>query len=205
MSPTIQPPGRRRSLRRGWSDAAWCLAYFLSWPAVLWAPGALSRHLGAPLTAAIYLLLLLAVALILKRHIHRRGQTVPEALAAAMTQRRHKVAMRRRARQDAEALPWLKDIRLRPVDQPGVLIRPAPDAPPHFACGYDVMLDSAGDQKIQVIQRIRKLTQLPLKEAKDLVDGAPVAVLRVPHLQMALAAKSVLEADGASVSITGLG
>jgi Ribosomal protein L7/L12 C-terminal domain len=201
MPLATDPPDGRPSARAGWSDAAGCLAYLLIWPAVLWAPGALSRHFGALFTAALYLLLLLVAALVRMRQIHRRGQTVPEAFAAARSERQRRAVMRRRARQDAAALPWLNDPRLRPADQPGVLISPAPDAPLHFARGYDVVLDSAGGRKIQVIQRIRKLTQLPLKEAKDLVDGAPVPVLRVPDMQMAIAAMSVLEAVGASVSI----
>lgn len=114
MSPPAQPASGRRSGRPGWSDAAGCLAYHLSWPAVLWAPGELGRHLGAFVTTVLYLMLLLVVALIRMRQIHRRGQTVPEALAAARSERQHRAAMRRRAREDAAALPWLKDTQLIP-------------------------------------------------------------------------------------------
>jgi large subunit ribosomal protein L7/L12 len=66
---------------------------------------------------------------------------------------------------------------------------------------FDVVLTAAGDKKIQVIKEVRALTNLGLKEAKDLVDGAPKAVLeRVPKEQ-ADAAKEKLEAAGASVDV----
>ncbi|MFN2544897.1 MAG: 50S ribosomal protein L7/L12 [Actinomycetota bacterium] len=66
---------------------------------------------------------------------------------------------------------------------------------------FDVILTGAGDKKIQVIKEVRALTNLGLKEAKDLVDNAPKPVLeRVPKDQ-ADAAKEKLEAAGASVDI----
>ena len=66
---------------------------------------------------------------------------------------------------------------------------------------FDVVLASAGDKKIQVIKEVRALTNLGLKEAKDLVDTAPKPVLeRVPKEQ-ADAAKDKLEAAGASVEV----
>ena len=66
---------------------------------------------------------------------------------------------------------------------------------------FDVVLQSAGDKKIQVIKEVRTLTSLGLKEAKDLVDGAPGAVLeRVPREQ-ADKAKEQLEAAGATVEV----
>ena len=66
---------------------------------------------------------------------------------------------------------------------------------------FDVVLAGAGDKKIQVIKEVRALTNLGLKEAKDLVDNAPKPVLeRVPKDQ-ADAAKEKLEAAGASVDI----
>jgi len=66
---------------------------------------------------------------------------------------------------------------------------------------FDVILGAAGDKKIQVIKEVRALTSLGLKEAKDLVDGAPKAVLeRVPKEQ-AEAAKEKLEAAGATVTV----
>ena len=66
---------------------------------------------------------------------------------------------------------------------------------------FDVVLTGAGDKKIQVIKEVRSLTSLGLKEAKDLVDGAPNTVLeRVPKEQ-AEAAKAKLEEAGASVEV----
>jgi large subunit ribosomal protein L7/L12 len=66
---------------------------------------------------------------------------------------------------------------------------------------FDVILQSAGDKKIQVIKEVRALTNLGLKEAKDLVDGAPKPVLeRVPKEQ-AEAAKEKLEAAGGAVEV----
>ena len=66
---------------------------------------------------------------------------------------------------------------------------------------FDVVLQATGDKKIQVIKEVRALTNLGLKEAKDLVDGAPKPVLeRVPKDQ-ADAAKEKLEAAGASVDV----
>jgi large subunit ribosomal protein L7/L12 len=66
---------------------------------------------------------------------------------------------------------------------------------------FDVVLIAAGDKKIQVIKEVRSLTSLGLKEAKDLVDGAPKPVLeRVPKEQ-ADKAKAQLEGAGASVEL----
>ena len=66
---------------------------------------------------------------------------------------------------------------------------------------FDVILATAGDKKIQVIKEVRALTNLGLKEAKDLVDSAPKPVLeRVPKEQ-ADQAKEKLEAAGASVEV----
>ena len=66
---------------------------------------------------------------------------------------------------------------------------------------FDVVLTGAGDKKIQVIKEVRALTSLGLKEAKDLVDGAPKPVLeRVPKEQ-ADAAKEKLEAAGGTVEV----
>jgi large subunit ribosomal protein L7/L12 len=66
---------------------------------------------------------------------------------------------------------------------------------------FDVILESAGDKKIQVIKEVRTLTNLGLKEAKDLVDGAPKPVLEKADKAAADKAKEVLEAAGATVSI----
>ena len=66
---------------------------------------------------------------------------------------------------------------------------------------FDVVLQAAGDKKIQVIKEVRALTSLGLKEAKDLVDGAPGAVLeRVPREQ-ADKAREQLEGAGATVEV----
>ena len=64
----------------------------------------------------------------------------------------------------------------------------------------DVILDAAGEKKIQVIKEVRSLTSLGLKEAKDLVDGAPKAVLEKVTKETADKAKAALEAAGATVS-----
>jgi ribosomal protein L7/L12 len=167
---------------------------------LMWAPGVIGRNAGWPYVVGFYVLVLLVGALIRMRQIHRRGQTVREALAAARAERRCRAALAERARQDEAALPWLNDKRLSPAEH-GVLITPAPDAPAYFNRGHDIVLDSAGNQKIRVIKQVRKLTRLSLKDAKDLVDDAPVPVLRVPDQLMASAAKSILESAGATVSI----
>jgi len=66
---------------------------------------------------------------------------------------------------------------------------------------FDVVLDSAGDKKIQVIKVVRELTSLGLKEAKDLVDGAPKTVLEKANKETADKAKEALEGAGAAVSL----
>lgn len=66
---------------------------------------------------------------------------------------------------------------------------------------FDVVLESAGDQKIKVIKEVRGLTQLGLKEAKELVDSAPKAVLEGATKEDAEKAKEALEAVGASVAV----
>jgi large subunit ribosomal protein L7/L12 len=66
---------------------------------------------------------------------------------------------------------------------------------------FDVILTGAGDKKIQVIKEVRALTSLGLKEAKDLVDGAPKPVLEKVAKEQADAAKEALEGAGASVEI----
>ena len=64
----------------------------------------------------------------------------------------------------------------------------------------DVILEAAGDKKIQVIKEVRTLTSLGLKEAKDLVEAAPKAVLEKVTKETADKAKAALEAAGATVS-----
>src|SRR5215472_13650873 len=66
---------------------------------------------------------------------------------------------------------------------------------------FDVILEAAGDKKIQVIKEVRSLTSLGLKEAKDLVDGAPKTVLEKVNKEAADKAKAALEGAGASVTV----
>ncbi|HSP39248.1 MAG TPA: 50S ribosomal protein L7/L12 [Frankiaceae bacterium] len=66
---------------------------------------------------------------------------------------------------------------------------------------FDVVLESPGDKKIQVIKEVRGLTSLGLKEAKDLVDGAPKAVLEKVTKENAEKAKAALEGAGATVTL----
>ena len=66
---------------------------------------------------------------------------------------------------------------------------------------YDVILTGGGDKKIQVIKEVRALTSLGLKEAKDLVDGAPKPVLEKVSKADAEKAKAALEAAGATVEV----
>ena len=66
---------------------------------------------------------------------------------------------------------------------------------------FDVILEAAGDKKIQVIKEVRTLTSLGLKEAKDLVDGAPKIVLEKVNKEAAEKGKAALEGAGASVTV----
>jgi len=66
---------------------------------------------------------------------------------------------------------------------------------------FDVVLNAAGDKKIQVIKVVRELTSLGLKEAKDLVDGAPKPVLEKASKEDAEKAKTKLEEAGAQVEV----
>jgi large subunit ribosomal protein L7/L12 len=66
---------------------------------------------------------------------------------------------------------------------------------------FDVILEDAGDKKIQVIKEVRTLTSLGLKEAKDLVEGAPKPVAEKVSKEAAEKAKAALEAAGAKASI----
>jgi large subunit ribosomal protein L7/L12 len=66
---------------------------------------------------------------------------------------------------------------------------------------FDVVLEGAGDKKIQVIKEVRTLTSLGLKEAKDLVDGTPSKVLEKVNKETAEKAKAALEGAGATVSL----
>jgi large subunit ribosomal protein L7/L12 len=66
---------------------------------------------------------------------------------------------------------------------------------------FDVILEAAGDKKIQVIKEVRSLTSLGLKEAKDLVDGAPKTVLEKVNKEAADKARGALEGAGATVTV----
>jgi large subunit ribosomal protein L7/L12 len=66
---------------------------------------------------------------------------------------------------------------------------------------FDVVLEAAGDKKIQVIKEVRSLTSLGLKEAKDLVEAAPKAVLEKVAKEAADKAREALEGAGATVSV----
>ena len=66
---------------------------------------------------------------------------------------------------------------------------------------FDVILEAAGDKKIQVIKEVRTLTSLGLKEAKDLVDGAPKPLLEKVNKETADKAKAALEGAGATVTV----
>jgi large subunit ribosomal protein L7/L12 len=66
---------------------------------------------------------------------------------------------------------------------------------------FDVILEAAGDKKIQVIKEVRSLTSLGLKEAKDLVDGTPKPVLEKVNKEAADKAKAALEGAGATVTV----
>ncbi|GAA1553708.1 50S ribosomal protein L7/L12 [Kribbella lupini] len=80
----------------------------------------------------------------------------------------------------------------------------APGAPVEEAAEqdeFDVVLESAGDKKIQVIKEVRGLTSLGLKEAKDLVESAPKAILEKVDKAAAEKAKEALEGAGATVTL----
>jgi large subunit ribosomal protein L7/L12 len=66
---------------------------------------------------------------------------------------------------------------------------------------FDVILEAAGEKKIQVIKEVRTLTNLGLKEAKDLVDGAPKTVLEKVNKEAADKGKAALEGAGATVTV----
>jgi large subunit ribosomal protein L7/L12 len=66
---------------------------------------------------------------------------------------------------------------------------------------FDVILEAAGEKKIQVIKEVRTLTSLGLKEAKDLVDGAPKPLLERVNKETADRARAALEGAGATVTV----
>jgi large subunit ribosomal protein L7/L12 len=77
----------------------------------------------------------------------------------------------------------------------------APEEAPAEQDEFDVILEAAGEKKIQVIKEVRTLTSLGLKEAKDLVDGAPKPLLEKVNKEAADKAKEALEAAGATVTV----
>jgi ribosomal protein L7/L12 len=199
-----------RARRTAWKTRAGCLGYLLICAGVVQAPEVIGRALGLRYLVAFSVLAAGAFALIKTLQVHRRGQTIAEAIAASRADRRHqaerrllqRAERRGRARHEA-ALPWLKDQQLSPRALPGVVITPALDTAEHDPGGHYVVLGLPGDRRIQVIGQLRRLTRLSFKEAKDLVDAAPVPVIRVPDMAMAQAVKYVLESAGATASITG--
>ncbi|WP_055588939.1 50S ribosomal protein L7/L12 [Streptacidiphilus griseoplanus] len=88
-----------------------------------------------------------------------------------------------------------------PVAVAGVAAPGAPVEAAEEQDEFDVILESAGDKKIQVIKEVRGLTSLGLKEAKDLVDGTPKPVLEKVKKEDAEKAKAALEAAGAKVTV----
>jgi len=88
-----------------------------------------------------------------------------------------------------------------PVAVAGGPVAGAPAEAAEEQSEFDVILEAAGDKKIGVIKEVRALTSLGLKEAKDLVDGAPKPVLEKVDKAAADKAKASLEAAGATVTL----
>jgi hypothetical protein len=149
----------------------------------------------------LYLAVAGLIALVAVYRIRRRGQTVTEAIAASRAERRRQAEARTSAREAAAALPWLRDRRLRPDAVPGVLVAPVPELPGYHHAGYEIVLDCPSDQ-LGVARQVIRLTRAHPKVARDLIGSAPATVLRVPDLEMAHAARTILESAGATVSIT---
>ena len=87
------------------------------------------------------------------------------------------------------------------VAAPGAAAAAAPAEAEAEQDEFDVVLESAGDKKIQVIKEVRSLTSLGLKEAKDLVDGAPKPLLERVNKEAADKAKAALEGAGATITV----
>ncbi|PPF09392.1 50S ribosomal protein L7/L12 [Rathayibacter sp. AY1G1] len=88
-----------------------------------------------------------------------------------------------------------------PVAAAGVAGPAAPAEEVEEQTEFDVVLEAAGEKKIQVIKEVRALTSLGLGEAKALVDGAPKAVLEAVNKETAEKAKAQLEGAGATVTV----
>jgi large subunit ribosomal protein L7/L12 len=84
---------------------------------------------------------------------------------------------------------------------PGAAAAEAPAEEAEEQTEFDVMLTAVGDQKIQVIKVVRELTNLGLREAKEVVDGAPSAVLKAVPKDQAEAAKAKLAEVGATAEV----
>jgi large subunit ribosomal protein L7/L12 len=84
---------------------------------------------------------------------------------------------------------------------PGAAVAGGEAEAPEEQDEFDVILEAAGDKKIQVIKEVRSLTSLGLKEAKDLVDGAPKTVLEKVNKEAAEKGKAALEGAGATVTV----
>jgi large subunit ribosomal protein L7/L12 len=84
---------------------------------------------------------------------------------------------------------------------PGAAAGGAAEAEAEEKDEFDVVLEAAGDKKIQVIKEVRTLTSLGLKEAKDLVDGAPKPLLEHVNKETADKAQAALEGAGATVTV----
>ena len=107
-----------------------------------------------------------------------------------------------------ELSQFIKDLQERfgvsaamPMAMPQAAGGAAVEAPPEEKTEFDVMLNNAGDKKIQVIKVVRAITGLGLKEAKDLVDGAPKAVKEKVSKEESEELKKQLEEVGATVEI----
>lgn len=198
MSSEAGPASADSPRRALWVRRAGCLG----WVAIAFAPGILQQQLGFGYTMGFLALAGCGIAVLRVRQIHRRGQTIPEAMAASRAERRRQAQARKRSRHAAEALPWLRTRRVNPETMPGVVITPAPpDVPGYHVAGYDVVLLSAGARELFVARQVMRITRLHPKVARNLVESAPVTVLRVPDLSMADAARYMLESGGATVSI----
>ena len=81
------------------------------------------------------------------------------------------------------------------------MARPPPRAPAEEKTEFNVILVSAGDKKIQVIKEVRAVTGLGLKEAKDLVEGAPKPVKEGVNKEEAAKIKAQIEAAGGQVDV----
>jgi large subunit ribosomal protein L7/L12 len=107
--------------------------------------------------------------------------------------------------QAKELADYLKEVHgIEPAAGGAVMVAgpaAAADAPKVEKTSFTVVLKTAGDKKIQVIKEVRTLTNLGLKEAKDLVDGAPKPVKENVSKDEAEAAKKLLEDAGATVEI----